>query len=94
MSTRTVPRLPLTRHARAGADVADVADVAATTTDALSYEGTRAADVLAVTQAPRMRRTATIVATALVLSVLATGAATVLARRYGKMRVAGETRAS
>lgn len=91
MSTRTLPRLPLTRHARAGADVADVP---ATTTEALRNEGALADDAIAMTQAPRVRRTATIVATALVLSVLATGVATVLVRRYGKLRGTGQTRTS
>jgi hypothetical protein len=91
MPTRTLPRLPLTRDARASADVADVA---ATTTDALSIEGAPTDDAIAVTQAPRMRRTVTIVATALVLSVLATGVATVFVRRYGKLRGTGQTRTS
>jgi hypothetical protein len=91
MSTRTLPRLPLTRHARVGADVAEVA---ATTTDALSIEGASTDDAIAVTQAPRVRRAVTIVATALVLSVLATGVATVLVRRYGKLRGTGQTRTS
>jgi pyridoxine 5'-phosphate synthase PdxJ len=91
MSTRTLPRLPLTRHARAGADVADVA---ATTTEALNIESAATDDAFAVTQAPRMRRTVTIVATALVLSVVATGVATVFVRRYGKLRGAGQTRTS
>jgi hypothetical protein len=91
MSTRTLPRLPLTRHARADADVADVA---ATTTDALSHEGAQTDDAMALTQAPRVRRTATIVAAAFVLSILATGVAAVYVRRYGKLRGAGQTRAS
>jgi hypothetical protein len=91
MSTRTLPRLPLTRHARVGADVAEVA---ATTTDAPSIEGAPTDDAIAVTQAPRMRRTVTIVATALVLSVVATGVATVFVRRYGKLRGTGQTRTS
>jgi len=71
-----------------------VADVAATTTDASSNEDAPADDTIAVTQAPRVRRTVTIVATALVLSVLATGVATVFVRRYGKLRGTGQTRTS
>lgn len=78
MSTRTLPRLPLTRRERAGADGVDNAT---TTTDALSSAGAPTGAVLAVTQAPRMRRVATIVVIALVLSALATGAAVALARR-------------
>ena len=82
MSTRTLPRLPLIRYARANTDVAD----AATTTDPLTSAETPADDASVVAQAQRVRRTATIVVTALVLSALTASIATVLARRYVKAR--------
>ena len=90
MPTRTLPRLPLIRHAPAAADLADVA----ATTDTRTNEDAPTADVIAVSQAPRVRRVVTIVTTALVLSVLATGVAAALARRYGKTRDARQTSAS
>lgn len=88
MPTLTMPRLPLIGRERAGADGADIA----TTTDASSDTTAAPVDaVLVAAQAQRVRRIATIVAAALVVSAIASGAATVFARRYTKARAARPT---